>query len=116
MGSIKCQEFKSQAQNEKKARQQVRSFLYQKNYEKQMKQTNAFRKSQIGNMNRNEKIRTYNFTRNQVTDHRIDKGSRQVSDIAALLSGKLGYEVIHGLRDKIALEHQIKCLDEYLTS
>ena len=90
--------------------------VYQQIYEKQMKQTNAFRKSQIGNMNRNEKIRTYNFTRNQVTDHRIDKGSRQVSDIAALLSGKLGYEVIHGLRDKIASEHQIKCLDEYLTS
>ena len=67
--------------------------VYQQIYEKQMKQTNAFRKSQIGNMNRNEKIRTYNFTRNQVTDHRIDKGSRQVSDIAALISGKLGYEV-----------------------
>merc|ERR1719510_2182129 len=52
--SINCQEFKSQAQNEKKARQQVRSFLYQQNYEEQMKKTNAFRKSQIGNMNRNE--------------------------------------------------------------
>ena len=67
-------------------------------------------------MNRNEKIRTYNFTRNQITDHRIDKGTRQVPDIIAFFNGKLGYEVIGGLRDKIALEHQIKCLDEYLAS
>ena len=81
-----------------------------------MKKTNVFRKSQIGNMNRNEKIRTYNFTRNQITDHRIDQGSRQVSNIVDLLSGKLGYDIIHGLRDKIAWAHQTKCLDEYLAS
>merc|ERR1719273_1130152 len=112
--SIKCQEFKSQAQNEKKARQQVRSFLYQQNYEEQMKKTNAFRKSQIGNMNRNEKIRTYNFTRNSVIDHRISKGTRQVPDVASLLTGKFGYEVFHSLRDKISWEHQVKGLDEYL--
>ena len=90
--------------------------VYQQAYEKQMKETKAFRKSQIGNMNRNEKIRTYNFTRNQITDHRIDKGTRQVPDIIAFFNGKLGYEVLCGLRDKIALEHQIKCLDEYLAS
>ena len=79
-----------------------------------MNQTNAFRKSQIGNMNRNEKIRSYNFARNQVTDHRIEKGSRQVSDIVAFLSGKLGYAIIDEFRDKIAWEHQRKSLDEYL--
>lgn len=90
--------------------------LYQQHYEEQMKSTVAFRKSQIGNMNRNEKIRTYNFTRNMVTDHRIEKGSRQVADIAAWFSGKLGYDIIHGLRDKLAWEHQIKSLDEYLAS
>ena len=95
---------------------QVRSILYQQNYEEQMRSTVAFRKSQIGNMNRNEKIRTYNFTRNMVTDHRIEKGSRQVPDIAALLSGKLGYEIFYGLRDKLAWEHQMKSLDEYLAS
>ena len=81
-----------------------------------MKHNVAFRKSQIGNMDRNEKIRTYNFTRNQVTDHRIEKGTRQVPDISALFSGKLGYDVILGLRENIAWEHQTKALDEYLTS
>ena len=81
-----------------------------------MKKTNAFRKSQIGNMNRNEKIRTYNFTRNTVIDHRISKGTRQVPDIGSLLAGKFGYEVFHSLRDKISWEHQIKGLDEYLPS
>ena len=81
-----------------------------------MKQTIVFRKSQIGNMNRNEKIRTYNFTRNQVTDHRIEKGSRHVPNIVDLLSGKLGYDIILGLRDEIAWVHQTKALDEYLAS
>jgi len=114
--SIKTQEFRTQHQNKKRALQQVRSVLYQQHYEEQMKKTAAFRKSQIGNMNRNEKIRTYNFTRNVVIDHRIEKGSRQVSDIADLLTGKLGYDIIHGLGDKIACDHQIKSLDEYLTS
>jgi len=114
--SVKCQEFRTQHQNKAKALKAIQSMVYQQAYEKQMKETKAFRKSQIGNMNRNEKIRTYNFTRNQITDHRIDKGTRQVPDIIAFFNGKLGYEVIGGLRDKIALEHQIKCLDEYLTS
>jgi peptide chain release factor 1 len=81
-----------------------------------MKQTSKFRKSQIGNMNRNEKIRSYNYTRNQVTDHRIEKGSRQVSNIVDLLSGKLGYDIILGLREKIAWVHQTRSLDEYLAS
>ena len=90
--------------------------MYQEHYEEQIRNTNAFRKSQIGNMNRNEKIRTYNFTRNSIIDHRIEKGSRQVSDIVALLTGKLGYEVFHSLRDKLAREHQIKSLDEFLGS
>lgn len=88
--------------------------VYQQIYEKQMSERSASRKSQIGNMDRNEKIRTYNFNRNQIIDHRIDKGTRSVSDIAALFNGKLGYEVINGLKDKIELEHQIKSLEEYL--
>lgn len=114
--TIKCQEQRSQLQNKAKAMQQVTSILYQEHYEEQMKQTILFRKSQIGNMNRNEKIRTYNFTRNQVTDHRIEKGSRQVPNIVDLLSGKLGYDIILGLRDQIAWVHQTKALDEYLAS
>lgn len=114
--TLKCQEHRSQDKNRKTALQQVTSILYQQNYEEQMKQTSKFRKSQIGNMNRNEKIRSYNYTRNQVTDHRIEKGSRQVSNIVDLLSGKLGYDIILGLREKIAWVHQTRSLDEYLAS
>lgn len=114
--SVKCQEHRTQLKNKEIAIQQVTSKLYQQNYEEQMKHTIAFRKSQIGNMNRNEKIRSYHFTRNQVTDHRIEKGTRQVPDIAALFSGKLGYDIIRELREKIAWEHQTKSLDEYLAS
>ena len=95
---------------------QVQTMVFQQIYEKQMSERNAFRKSQIGNMNRNEKIRTYNFNRNQIIDHRIDKGSRTVSDITAFFKGKLGYELIDSLKEKTALEHTIKSLDEYLAS
>ena len=95
---------------------QVQTKVFQQIYEKQMSERNAFRKSQIGNMNRNEKIRTYNFIRKQIIDHRIDKGSRTVSDITAFFKGKLGYELIDSLKEKIALEHTIKSLDKYLVS
>jgi len=114
--SVKCQEFKTQNQNKAKALKQIQTMVYQQIYEKEMNERSAFRKSQIGNMNRNEKIRTYNFNRNQIIDHRIDKGTRSVSDITAFFNGKLGYEVINGLKDKIELEHQIKSLEEYLAS
>ena len=54
-----------------------------------MKKTLAFRKTQIGNMDRNEKIRSYNFQRNMITDHRIEKGARQVSNIVNFINGEL---------------------------
>jgi len=112
--AVKCQDAKTQGPNKTKALKQIQTMVYQQIYEKQMSERSASRKSQIGNMDRNEKIRTYNFNRNQIIDHRIDKGTRSVSDIAALFNGKLGYEVINGLKDKIELEHQIKSLEEYL--
>ena len=116
--AVKCQEQRSQHQNRAKAIAQVQSILYRQHYEEEMKKTTAFRKSQIGNMNRNEKIRTYNFTRNMITDHRIpDKGgSHQVSDLGDFFSAKLGYDVLHGLRQKLETEHQFKSLYEFLTS
>ena len=53
-----------------------------------------------------------------ITDHRIVErsGSRQVPDLIDFFSGKLGYEVLHGLRQKLEAEHQFKSLYEFLTS
>jgi peptide chain release factor 1 len=83
---ISCQDEKSQLQNKLKAMRILRTRLYEMEEQKRMEELGAARRSQIGSGDRSEKIRTYNFPQNRVTDHRINK---TVYQLDAVLDGAI---------------------------
>lgn len=69
--SVAIQDEKSQHKNKDKALKILRSRLYEKQLEEQTSENEAARRSQVGSGERSEKIRTYNYPQNRITDHRI---------------------------------------------
>ncbi len=78
---ISCQDEKSQLQNKLKAMRILRTRLYEVEEQKRQDDLGSARRSQIGSGDRSEKIRTYNFPQNRVTDHRINKTVHQLDTV-----------------------------------
>jgi peptide chain release factor 1 len=83
---VSCQDEKSQIKNRAKAEKVLRSRLYEMELEKQQAELGAERRSMVGTGDRSEKIRTYNFPQNRVTDHRINFTLHQLDFV---MDGKL---------------------------
>jgi peptide chain release factor 1 len=81
---VSCQDEKSQLKNKDKAMKILRTRILDQMRQEQFEKEAAFRKNQIGTGDRSEKIRTYNFPQDRITDHRI---KQNFSNIEAILLG-----------------------------
>src|ERR1700719_1523974 len=83
---VSCQDEKSQIKNREKGMRVLRSRLYEMEMQKQQDALAKERKAMVGSGDRSEKIRTYNFPQNRVTDHRIGLTVHQLQEV---MDGKL---------------------------
>jgi peptide chain release factor 1 len=83
---VSCQDEKSQIKNREKGMRVLRARLYEMEMERQQAALAKERKAMVGSGDRSEKIRTYNFPQNRVTDHRIGLTLHQLGDV---IDGKL---------------------------
>jgi peptide chain release factor 1 len=103
---VEIQDEKSQHKNKEKALSVLRSRLYDLELEKKRAEESATRRGMIGSGDRSEKIRTYNFPQNRVTDHRIN---RDTHDLPRFLQGE-----IDDMVDALATEDQAARLRDEL--
>jgi len=83
---VASQQERSQQQNREKAMQMLRATLYDRKRREQEEAVGSMRRSQVGSGERAEKIRTYNFPQDRITDHRIN---RSFGNIRAVMDGNL---------------------------
>src|SRR5699024_12780725 len=100
---VSCQDEKSQIKNKEKAMRVLRARLYDKYQQEEQEEYDESRKSAVGSGDRSERIRTYNFPHNSVTDHRI---TLTIQKLDQILEGKLDEFV-----DALLLDDQTKKME-----
>jgi len=85
---VTCQDERSQLQNRDKAMRMLRARLYERMLEERDREQSAARRIQVGSGDRSEKIRTYHYVQNRVTDHRIHFDV--INRLDAILDGDIG--------------------------
>ncbi len=103
---VTCQDEKSQHKNKAKALKILQARLLDRMEEERRSEISKERKSQVGSGDRSERIRTYNFPQNRVTDHRI---GLTLYKLESIMSGKLD-ELI----DPLAIHFQTEAIKETL--
>lgn len=84
---VRCQDGRSQLKNKERALSILRTRLLEKRQREEAEAYAAQRRSQVGSGDRNEKIRTYNFPQNRVTDHRVNL---TLYDLPSVMDGNMG--------------------------
>jgi len=104
---VQCQDERSQHKNRARAMEILRSRLLDRARREQRARRREQRRDQIGSGDRSEKIRTYNFPQNRVTDHRLERSWHHLEEI---LEGELD-ELVEALREADRLE-RLEALEE----
>jgi peptide chain release factor 1 len=96
---VTCQEERDQSKNRDKALSRLRQLLWEAEENRRIGELTAERRAQIGTGMRNEKIRTYNFLQDRVTDHRLDQNFHNIQKITG---GNIS-EIIEALQSKFCV-------------
>jgi peptide chain release factor 1 len=96
---VASQQERSQMQNRAKAMEMLRAMLYDRKRREAEEAMGSMRRSQVGTGDRSEKIRTYNFPQDRITDHRINQN---FGNIRAVIDGDMGHIVEELLKDERA--------------
>jgi len=96
---VASQQERSQIQNREKAMQMLRAMLYDRKRREAEEAMGSMRRSQVGTGDRSEKIRTYNYPQDRITDHRINQN---FGNIRGVMDGDMGHIVEELLKDERA--------------
>ena len=102
--TVFCQDERHQYMNRKKALETLKYKLYQKQYEDSVRDRESNRRSQVSSASRSERIRTYNFVQDRVTDHRINDNIHNINEFL------LGEDNLHDLILSLNYENSLDLL------